>query len=723
MVQKPLVPADLTQMREAGYSPAQQRAAGLNVGSPYGDKTFIQPVMIPVSERSGVASLQDTFEKKRDVYRGILGDPAAQREGAQADALFAIANFGLQLAGATGGRVGATFGEKLAQAAEGSKVLPTISGVAKNYRDANQKFDLAALQSAEGERTAAQKAEADRRKATLKAQADAEAAKRLAGAKVKAARLKADATELATEEERAFERKKFRVELEKSGESFNSVNENGDMIRMNERFAMDDNWKVTRTLEPFKGENDLPVVVGRATNEYINVVNDKTGNTETYFRPVGAGLEKGQWKLLTVGDKPATSSIAKIELEEVLGVSKDGVRGKFVIERNSVTGVELSRDFVPDSISTSRVVTETRMATEDIVDNDGKLLVRKGDAFEATDQMLLDNNVYAGKYVPYKVAPDELVKAMAIQSNPGPAVLAILNAQIRIPSGPAGPDGVPTGPVEAQPFYKAWGAGLIPPNDSRSLSVASALENFGQPGTRVVDGEVQTVAAVSMPPALARAVVARSKLPNTDISARVAERAELDLLIGDKDALQKKFAEMKDPKNTVSLFDGMSIYAGVPRQKAVDKAAADLTAAFGVKGMVKRGVDATSRAFLGANLSGNAANRGGFVAQRIFVDGLQAAMQALTGRENVKLQDLLKSVTPGNVLVTNSAQNFYDKAEVYAGSLASAMAQIERSLEEPNLAAKDVHARLITLNELYASYNGILALNDALAVQNNLKRN
>ena len=98
-------------------------------------------------------------------------------------------------------------------------------------------------------------------------------------------------------------------------------------------------------------------------------------------------------------------------------------------------------------------------------------------------------------------------------------------------------------------------------------------------------------------------------------------------------------------------------------------------------------------------------------------------MQALTGRENVKLQDLLKSVTPGNVLLTNSPQNFYDKAEVYAGSLASAMAQIERSLEEPNLAAKDVHARLITLNELYASYNGILALNDALAVQNNLKRN
>ena len=337
--------------------------------------------------------------------------------------------------------------------------------------------------------------------------------------------------------------------------------------------------------------------------------------------------------------------------------------------------------------------------------------------------MLLDNNVYAGKYVPYSAPKDELVKAMAIQSNPGPAVLAILNAQIRMPSGPAGPDGVPTGRVEAQPFYKAWGAGFIPANDSRSLSVASALENFGQPGTRVVNGEVQTVAAVSMPPALARAVVARSKLPNTDISARVAERAEIDLLIGDKDALQKKFAEMKDPENTVSLFDGMAMYADIPRQKAVDKAAADLTAAFGVKGAAKRLADAASRSVLGANLSGNAANRGGFVAQRIFVDGLQAAMQALTGRENVKLQELLQSVTPGNVLLTNSPQNFYDKAEVYAGSLAYAIAQLERSLDEKNLTPKDVHATLVTLNELYASYNGILALNDALAVQNNLNRN
>jgi hypothetical protein len=123
---------------------------------------------------TGIASLQDMFEKKRDVYRGILGDPAAQREGAQADALFAIANFGLQLAGATGGRVGATFGEKLAQAAEGSKVLPTISGVAKNYRDANQKFDLAALGAAESERTAALAAEDARALAAAKAKPDAD---------------------------------------------------------------------------------------------------------------------------------------------------------------------------------------------------------------------------------------------------------------------------------------------------------------------------------------------------------------------------------------------------------------------------------------------------------------------------------------------------------------------------------------------------------------------
>lgn len=161
MALKPLVPADLTSMMEAGYAPAQQRAAGLNVGSPYGDQTFIQPVMIPVPEKSGVASLRDMYEQKRDVYRSILGDPEEQRSAAQSRALFTIANFGLQLAGATGGRVGASFGERLAQAAEGSQLFPTISAISQQQRADQQKFDLAALQAAETERALALKAAAD----------------------------------------------------------------------------------------------------------------------------------------------------------------------------------------------------------------------------------------------------------------------------------------------------------------------------------------------------------------------------------------------------------------------------------------------------------------------------------------------------------------------------------------------------------------------------------
>jgi len=170
MALKPLVPADLTSMMEAGYSPAQQRAAGLNVGSPYGDQTFIQPVIVPVPQKSGVASLQDMYEQKRDVYRSILGDPEEQRSAAQSQALFTIANFGLQLAGATGGRVGASFGEKLAQAAQGSQLFPSISAISQQQREAQQKFDLAALQAAETERAAALKAEQERRTAAAKPQ-------------------------------------------------------------------------------------------------------------------------------------------------------------------------------------------------------------------------------------------------------------------------------------------------------------------------------------------------------------------------------------------------------------------------------------------------------------------------------------------------------------------------------------------------------------------------
>lgn len=172
MALKPLVPADLTSMMEAGYAPEQQRAAGLNVGSPYGDQTFIQPVLVPVPQESGVASLQDMFEQKRDVYRGILGDPEEQRRAAQSQALFTIANFGLQLAGATGGRVGASFGERLAQAAEGSQLFPTISAISQQQRADQQKFDLAALQAAETERAAALKAEADLRAKDAKSSSD-----------------------------------------------------------------------------------------------------------------------------------------------------------------------------------------------------------------------------------------------------------------------------------------------------------------------------------------------------------------------------------------------------------------------------------------------------------------------------------------------------------------------------------------------------------------------
>ena len=108
-----------------------------------------------------VPSLQTMFEDKRDVYRGILGDPEEQRNAAQSQALFTIANFGLQFAGATGGRVGASFGEKLAQAAEGSQLFPSISAISQQQREAQQKLDLAALGAAETDRAAYLKAAAE----------------------------------------------------------------------------------------------------------------------------------------------------------------------------------------------------------------------------------------------------------------------------------------------------------------------------------------------------------------------------------------------------------------------------------------------------------------------------------------------------------------------------------------------------------------------------------
>ena len=114
-----------------------------------------------------VPTLQEEFKDRRDTYRGILGDPAEQRNMTQAQMLFDIANTALAFSTA-GSRPGMSPAERLAEAAVETKLFPTIAARSQAAQDQKQKFDLAALQSAETSLAAKEKAAADYREALLK---------------------------------------------------------------------------------------------------------------------------------------------------------------------------------------------------------------------------------------------------------------------------------------------------------------------------------------------------------------------------------------------------------------------------------------------------------------------------------------------------------------------------------------------------------------------------
>jgi len=111
-------------------------------------------------------TLREEFDARRETYRGILGDPEEQRKMTQAQMLFDIANTALAFSTA-GSRPGMSPAERLAEAAVETKLFPTIAARTAAQREQQQKFDLAALQSAETSLAAKQKAAADLRKAAL----------------------------------------------------------------------------------------------------------------------------------------------------------------------------------------------------------------------------------------------------------------------------------------------------------------------------------------------------------------------------------------------------------------------------------------------------------------------------------------------------------------------------------------------------------------------------
>ena len=139
-----------------------------------------QPVQM--YENGGEATpLQTAYEGRLPLYKSIVGDPTAQLEEqknlTQAQMLFDIAGTALAFAAPMQGETaGMSAAERLAMAAQQTKLLPTIGARAQQQLDAKkaataaeQKMKLGALGAAEADVTAQAKAAAAERKDALSA--------------------------------------------------------------------------------------------------------------------------------------------------------------------------------------------------------------------------------------------------------------------------------------------------------------------------------------------------------------------------------------------------------------------------------------------------------------------------------------------------------------------------------------------------------------------------
>jgi len=296
---------------------------------------------------------------------------------------------------------------------------------------------------------------------------------------------------------------------------------------------------------------------------------------------------------------------------------------------------------------------------------------------------------------------------------PGAYVPALLNEVVPYVRGA----GTPSEQKGEEVYYKLWGSGEVPENEKRAREISTMLENAMNPRTVYEGPEKGYVLkpAVRYSPEIAKAIVDRGNRVG-DISERVRANAEIQLAAGNKNALNKILEEMD--KSTTSMFDGMAKIAQEPVSITVSKAASDLKDAFGATGLATRALNLALRF---ADMPGtSSADRGAYIARRIFVDGLTASLAALPGKENVKIQDLLTSVIPGDFLVANSPESFYSKAQTYLGSLEAGIDRLERSAKIATISPENLEKRLMALNELYSTRNGVLALMKELDLQNNI---
>ena len=313
---------------------------------------------------------------------------------------------------------------------------------------------------------------------------------------------------------------------------------------------------------------------------------------------------------------------------------------------------------------------------------------------------------------------------------PGESSSVLLNATIPVEVPDETAPGTTT--TEQVEFLPVWASGQISATDDRSKKLATMLENAikGTTSWDQTGGPDGTGAYVKstykFPTRQLKAILKRANLPDSDLSADVKEFARISLMDDDPNLVEREIQAAEDRAKISGMWFNMGKILSPATASSDDptvlrklaeetaqKAAFDVSKALGLGGFIDRTVS-KGFALIGENYAaGDPAERGFFLTQRLFVDGLTSAMAAMAGKENRAIQERLAKVTPTEILETTSVGAYIDKSNTYLSNLAMAIEAQENALRG-GLDFKQRQQGLIALGKMQRTYHTVNDLVKAL---------
>ena len=440
------------------------------------------------------------------------------------------------------------------------------------------------------------------------------------------------------------------------------------------------------------------------------IINQKLLEYQEAFKKNTAELDH-QRNLETLGFKQV------YDLEKI--VKEGDIRGTLQDENNKAAAALQQNRLEQEKILKNKALSQKRDLTEK------ELAYRK-----EQDQIL--NGLKRQEIAIKRQAGD--LKSLAAKTKayktPGESSSVLLNATIPVEVPDETAPGTTT--TEQVEFLPVWANGQISATDDRSKKLATMLENAikGTVSWDQTGGPDGTGAYVKstykFPTRQLKAILKRANLPDSDLSADVKEFARISLMDDDPNLVEREIQAAEDSAKISGMWFNMGKILSPATASSDDptvlrklaeetaqKAAFDVSKALGLGGFIDRTVS-KGFALIGENYAaGDPAERGFFLTQRLFVDGLTSAMAAMAGKENRAIQERLAKVTPTEILETTSVGAYIDKSNTYLSNLAMAIEAQENALRG-GLDFKQRQQGLIALGKMQRTYHTVNDLVKAL---------